>query len=120
MNKEQAIQAFWAGFGYPAYDESSVPDTATFPRITYEGQTDNFGERIASSASIWTRGTSWSLAEGIKHTIEQTITRGGTLISHDDGAIWIKRGNPFSLRMTDSADDMIRRIVINLELEFID
>ena len=125
MNKEQAIQAFWAQFTYnntqmPAYDETSVPDFAAFPRITYEGQSDDFGERIASSVSIWTRGTSWAQAEAIKRSIEQTITRGGVLINHDDGAVWIKRGNPFSLRLGDSADDMIRRIMINLELEFID
>lgn len=125
MNKEQALNAFWAQFSYnsvpiPAYDETSVPDSATFPRITYEGQSDNFGERIASSVSIWTRGTSWAQAEAIKHNIEQSITRGGVLVKHDNGAVWIKRANPFSLRLADSADDMIRRIMINLELEFID
>lgn len=120
MNKEQAIQAFWEQFLIPVYDETSVPDTATFPRLTYEGQSDNFGERIASSVSIWTRGTSWAQAENIKRDIENAITRGGVLVKHESGAVWIKRGNPFSLRLTDGSDDMIRRIMINLELEFID
>ena len=125
MNKEQALQAFWAGFTYnnasiPAYDNSSVPDTAIFPRLTYEGQSDNFDRPVASTVSIWTRGTSWAQAEAIKHDIESAISRGGVMVSYDGGALWIKRGTPFSLRLGETDDDMIRRIVINLELEFID
>lgn len=119
MNKEQAYHAFWAQFA-PAYDETSVPDGAGFPRITYEGVSDDFGEQIASSASIWTRSSSWSEAETLKKQIEQKITRGGIMKATDGGAIWIKRGNPFAQRLGDPSDDLIRRIVLNLELEFID
>lgn len=119
MNKEQAYQAFWAQFA-TAYDETSVPDGAGFPRITYEGVSDNFGEQIASSASIWTRSSSWSEAETIKKQIEAKITRGGIMKATEGGAIWIKRGNPFAQRLGDPSDDLIRRIVLNLELEFID
>lgn len=35
MNKAQAIQAFWESFGVPAYEESTVPDDAVMPYITY-------------------------------------------------------------------------------------
>ena len=125
MNKEQALQWFWSGFSsggnnIPAYDNSSVPDTATFPRLTYEGQSDNFDRPVASTVSIWTRGTSWAQAEAIKHDIEAAITRGGCIVKYDGGALWIKRGTPFSLRLGETDDDMIRRIVINLEYEFVD
>ena len=125
MNKEQAWHSFWAGFTYsgssiPAYDETSTPDDASMPRITYEGASDNFGEQIASSASVWTRSSSWAEAEAIKKQIEDAITRGGVMIRTDTGAIWLKRGRPFSQRLGDPSDDLIRRIVINLEVEFID
>lgn len=119
MNKEQAYQAFWGRIA-TAYDETSVPDGAGFPRITYEGVSDDFGEQIASSASIWTRSSSWSEAETLKKQIEAKITRGGIMIATDSGAIWVKRGNPFAQRLGDPSDDLIRRIVLNLELEFID
>ena len=37
-NKWQAIDRFWNSFGIPAYDESSVPQGATMPYITYHAE----------------------------------------------------------------------------------
>ena len=38
----------------------------------------------------------------------------------DGGAIWIKKANPFAQRLAEADDDMVRRIVINCEYEFIE
>ena len=120
MDKMQALQAFWKQFGWSAYDETSVPDTAQLPYITYEASTDNFGNTIAQTASIWSRSTSWAEAVGMQKDIEAIIGRGGTFQPFDGGAIWIKRGTPFAQRMADDSSDTIRRVVLNIEAEFID
>lgn len=120
MNKMQALHAFWSQFGWSAYDETSVPDTAQLPYITYEVSSDNFDHTLAQTASIWSRSTSWSEAEGMREDIEATIGRGGCFQAFDGGSIWIKRGQPFAQRMADDSSDTIRRIVLNIETEFID
>ena len=119
MNKEQAIQAFWSTFG-TAYDSTTVPDEAEYPRITYEAMFDNFGHSVSTSASIWTRASGWTTAEGIKRQIENKITRGGYLLHYTDGAVWIRRGSPFAVRLGTETDDKVRRIMLNLEIEFIE
>lgn len=119
MNKEQRLQDYWNTFA-PAWEETSVPDNAVFPRITYEGRFDDFGTQVSTSVSIWVRSSSWKQAEDIKHAIELSLTRGGIVLRYDDGAMWIKRGEPFSTRLSDSSDDMIRRIFLNIEIEFLD
>lgn len=119
MDKMQALHAFWSQFGWKAYDETSVPDTAELPYITYEASSDNFDHPIAQTVSLWDRSTSWARIETIRNTIEYAISRGGVAIPFEDGAIWLKRGSPFTQRMADDSDDTIRRIVINVETEFI-
>jgi hypothetical protein len=52
--------------------------------------------------------------------IEAVIGRGGVFQPFDGGSIWIKRGQPFAQRMADDSSDTIRRIVLNIETEFID
>jgi hypothetical protein len=38
---------------------------------------------------------------------------------YDKGVIWFKKGNPFLQRMADP-DDAIRRIVVNIEVEYLE
>ena len=121
MDKYQALQEFWSSFGLKAFDENTVPsgeDEPAFPYITYSASTSNFGESIALSASIWDYGTSWSRITTKMAEIQSGIGRGGKLLRIDDGSIWIKQGNPFAQRMSDD-NDMIRRIFLNIEAEFI-
>ena len=47
------------------------------------------------------------------------ITRGGVFLPCDGGAIWVKKGVPFSQTMSDDNDKMIKRNYLNLELEFL-
>ena len=123
MKKTQALHSFWAGFGIPAYQESSVPDgksTPTFPYITYQNAADFFGNKLALSASVWDRDSSWGVAEEKTAEISEKITSGGVLIPYDGGVLWITRGSPFSQSApTDPSDDMIKRKLINITAEFI-
>ena len=45
--------------------------------------------------------------------------RGGILLPCDGGAIWLKRGTPFSQNMGDESDDMVKRKYLNLVVEFL-
>jgi hypothetical protein len=118
MDKEQALHSFFSMFNVPAYDVSIVPDDAPLPRITYEVATDNFDHKTAETFSIWDRSTSWKSVTDILHEIERAIGYGGVTIPYTQGLLWITRGVPFANRLVDE-DDTIRRIVVNLELEFI-
>lgn len=118
MDKEQALHSFWSSFAIPAYDESTVKETATLPYITYNVVTDNLGSPAAMSASLWYRSTSWAAITEKKNEIAAYIGRDGRRIRYNDGVLWIKRGVPFAQRMSDE-DDTIRRIYINIEAEYI-
>lgn len=117
MTKEQAYHNFVSGFAWKAYDENTVPDDAVLPRITYNLSVAEFDYPVAMSISLWDRSTSWTNVTGKANEIYQDISLGGKLIPYDGGSIWIRRGTPFSLRMSDP-DDTVRRIIINVVIEF--
>lgn len=120
MDSAQALHQFWSGFGWKAYDENTVPSSAftpEMPRITYEVSTAEFEQPIVLSASLWDRSYSWSAISQKADAIFNYIGLGGKIIPYDNGKIWIKRGTPFSQRMADE-DDAIRRIYLNIEVEY--
>jgi len=121
MNKFEAIQSFWSSFGLPTYDENTVPDgddKPSFPYITYDASVSSLGHPVALSGSLWYYGTSWSMITTKLLEIEAELGRGGVTIPIDGGAVWIKKGTPFAQRIADP-NDMIRRIFINIEAEFL-
>lgn len=120
MNKEQALDSFWNSFGLDAYDENSVSQGTEFPYITYSVATGSLSDYgTALSASLWFRDTSWKFITFLSNTISETIGYGGKVLPYDGGFLWIKRGSPFAQRMGDPDDDQIRRIVINIEVEYL-
>ena len=118
MTKAAAIYQFWNSFGLTAFEENSVPDEADFPYITYQLVTDSFDREISLTASLWYRSESWAGINAKTEEISQTISRGGKIISCDGGAIWLKRGQPFSQSMGDESDDLIKRKYLNITAEF--
>lgn len=122
MNKEQALHKFWSSFDLTAYDESTVPtgkDAPDFPYLTYSVVTDSFDTDTAPYASLWYKSTVWTDITAKKDEISNAIGMGGKMLPFDGGAIWIKRGTPFAQRMADDSDDTIRRMYINITMEYI-
>ncbi len=120
-DKAQALYQFWSSFEWAAYDESSVPTGSSapeFPYITYSVATDNLGNDVGLTGSLWYRSSSWAAisqkAEEIAKRIENLSP-----IKIEGGYMWLKRGSPFAQRMSDPNDDMIRRIYINITAEFL-
>lgn len=120
MNKIQTLHSFWSGFGLKAYDETSVPDDAQLPYITYEVSDDQFGEPRIQSASLWYHSSSWADITAKEQEIADFITRGGRMLKYDGGAIWLQKGTPWAQRMAEPNDEMIRRIVLTVVVEFLD
>ena len=118
MTKAAAIYQFWNSFGLTAYEENTVPDDAKYPYITYQLVTDSFDREVPVTASLWYRSESWTAINAKTEEISQKISRGGKIIHCDDGAIWLKRGQPFSHNMRDESDDLIKRKYLNITAEF--
>ena len=118
---ESAVQEFnkyLSGFNLPVYDENTVPEEASLPRITYSWAEGEIGYDVPITVSLWYRSASWRDITVKALEIYNALGYGGETLKTDDGYMWIKRGSPFSSRMTDVQPD-IRRIVINFTVEFL-
>lgn len=118
MTKWKALQNFWERFGIPAYDVQSVPDDATLPYITYEAQIDGLERVLSLTASIWYRSTSWTAVCNKADEIDRYLD-GGVTIPLDVGYLYLVKGSPFAQRLADTTDDSIKRIVINIQAEYL-
>lgn len=119
MDKAQAIHEFWNCFGIPAYDETTVPDDAQLPYITYNVMTDKLDRIMNLHGSIWYKGYSWEAITKKVDEIAHTLADDGFFIQTlDHGHVWYQQGVPFAQRMTDT-DDAIRRIYVNVQAEFL-
>lgn len=116
--KEQALHEFWNSFEIPAYDENTVPDDVEMPYVTYSVGVASLDETIPLYASIWYYGTSWDDISRKAIEIGEYIGRGGISQFYDNGRIWIKRGIPFSQRMSEPGNNFVRRIYLNINVEF--
>ena len=116
----QALQSFWSEFNIPAYDENTVSDDAKLPYITYEASSDNFGNVLHQTASVWYKSKSWADVTAKVKEIEDYITRGGRTVNYDGGVMWIQMSTPWSQRLSEPNNDMIRRIVLSITVEFFD
>lgn len=121
MNKAQAIQEFWSGFGLTAWDSTTVPtgDRAPdFPYITYNVTTDRMDSDVQLSGSVWYYSSSWREVELKVAEIAESLGVGGKVIPLDDGYLWLNIGYPFAQRLSDP-DDMVRRIYVTINAEFL-
>lgn len=119
ITKDMALYSFYSGFDLPAYDENTVPTGATLPYITYQVSTDSFGNTVMLSASLWYRSTSWAAIQDKADEIAEAIGYGGKILPIDNGYLWLTKGSPFAQRMGEPNDEMIRRIVLNINAEFL-
>lgn len=118
MNKEQALHEFFSSFGVPAYDENTIPDDAKLPYITYSVTVDNYDNICPLNMAIWDKGQSWQSVTELSHEVAKKVDNMGR-IRIDDGLVYITRGSPFAQRMADESNKEIRRIVINLWVNYL-
>ena len=122
MTKAQALHQFWSAFDLTAIDESSAYDTQmSLPDnyISYEVITSSFGEPAALTASLWYKSTSWVAVQQKADEIARFIGYGGRIYAIDGGYMWIKLSTPFAQRMAVEANDSMRRIILNISVDFL-
>ena len=123
MIKEGAIYQFLHGFGLEAYEENAVysmKEPPAMPYLTCELNTGSFADEISIpiSVNLYYRSASWAAINAKSEEISAAIGYGGRIIDFDGGHIWVKRGTPFAQSLGDPSDDMVRRKLLNLQLEF--
>lgn len=119
MTKAQAIHNFWSGFGLTAYDETTVPDDAKMPYITYNVNTDSIDNALNMHGSLWYRTNSWKdISEKSEEIAEAIKKMSPPSIELDEGRLYITKGSPFAQRMTDE-DRTVRRMYINIKTEYL-
>lgn len=120
MDKAQVLQNFWESFGIPAYEQTTVPESATMPYITYSVSTDSLGNVVNMYASIWYHSTSWKdISEKTEQIARYIVGMNPPSIKFDGGRLYIAKGTPFAQRMEDPNDDMIRRMYLNIQAEYL-
>lgn len=110
----KALQAFFFGFGWPAYAEYSIPETAQLPYITYSPAAPDWRESTILQARIWDRSTSYADVNAIADRMAETIGEGLRLPAAG-GFLWLNKGTPFAQAMSTSADLKVLYININLQ-----
>ena len=121
ITKAAAVHGFLSGFGIPAYAATSVPEEAQFPYLTYYLVDGAWGDGdVSMQVDLWYYGGSEAAPNAKAQEISRAVGLGGTLLECDAGAVWVKRGSPFSQTVADgSGDDSVRRRYINLDLEYV-
>lgn len=119
MNNYEALQKFFEGFGIPAYVSSSTPEQAKYPYLTYSPVVGDFTDgEVSMEVDLWYYTTSEAAPNNKAREIYNAIGMGGVMLKHDEGAIWVKRGNPWCQSVPDT-NEMIKRRYINIDLEYI-
>lgn len=119
MTKYQVLFDFFSSFGIPAYLESSVPETANFPYITYNLVTSTFTQETATNmvVNVFYRQNE-AVANDKVSEISRAIGLNGRLLNCEDGKVWLQRGNPWCQSMSDPVDDKIQRRYLNVTAYF--
>lgn len=128
MTKEAVLLQFFGSFGIPAYPDSSVIKVdedgnrvkVDYPYLTYVAPIGAWEDgEVAITVDIWYYGVSETVPNAKSREISEKIGLGGVVLRCDGGAIWIKRGSPFSQPVVDGADPVnIKRRSINLSAEY--
>ena len=119
MTKGAALQSFFDSI-MTSYAESSVPDNAALPYLTYDFITSAWdGGEVGLTVNMWFRTTSEKEPNAAVDKLSKAIGLGGVQIPCDDGMIWLKRGSPWAQSLTDETDKTIKRRYINVTAEYL-
>lgn len=126
MNAAAALYQFWSSFDLPAYESNSVPTGEAAPKmpyLTYDVVVGTFSADTALFASLWYEdgdGVS-ALLDGTNKADEicKKIGRSGARIYCDNGAIWLRLGQPKYQVIGDPTKDTVKQITMNFTASFL-
>ena len=110
-NVGRALYQFFSSFKIPAYEESSVPDEAALPYITYSPVEPNWDESSTITASVWYSGTSLVDLFSKIDEIKEKIGEGYRIPIESGGCVWLYRDSPFA-QMQETDDDKVKAVYL--------
>lgn len=118
MTKTKALYEFFSSFGVDAYPNTSVPDGAVFPYLTYDVSMGDWGDinNIAVNLYYYTESEAQPMAK--VEQIAKAIGYGGVQISCDDGTIWVTKGSPWCIAVPYEGNSGIKQRQLNMTLLF--
>lgn len=118
MTQTEALYKFFSSFGIPAYPANSVPETTKYPWLTYEAKTGFWGDSVSCAVNIYYHTESERLPNAKAQEIADEIGLGGIQLHCDTGAIWVKRGTPWSVPIAEEDSATKHRQLMTI-LEFL-
>ena len=106
----KGLNQFFSQFG-TAYIETSVPESAEFPYITYKCGSEDWNNKALISCSIYSKSSSYVELSEIAEKILDSA-RNGAIINVDGGYLCIYLGEP-EFQIIPNADYDIRQGYIN-------
>lgn len=120
MTKEQALHAFFNRFGITGHRNTSAPDDAVLPYLTYTCQVSSILEDpVSLTVHTYHYTDSEAVPDELAEEIRKAIGPGGVVLNCDGGAIWLKWGTPWCQSLVDDTDSTIKRRYINITAEFL-
>lgn len=108
----QALNAFYNGFGLPAYEVNTVPDDVVLPYITYSYSEPQYQSPTSHYAQIFTRSNSNASLLDKAGQIVRAIGEGVVL----SGGVVIRPSNPLLQIQVDESSPEYRFAYLNLQL----
>ena len=106
----KGLNKFFSQFG-TAYIETSVPESAEFPYITYKCGSEDWNNKALISCSIYSKSSSYVELSEIAEKILD-YARDGAIINIDGGYLCIYLGEP-EFQIVPNTDYNIRQGYIN-------
>ena len=106
----KGLKKFFSQFG-TAYIETSVPESAKFPYITYKCGSEDWKNKALISCSIYSKSSSYVELSEIAEKILDSA-RDGAIINIEGGYLCIYLGEP-EFQIVPNADYDIRQGYIN-------
>ena len=119
MTPEAAFSAWLAGaVGATAYADGHVPDSATYPFVTFTLPASCWGAAAtAATVDRGARGEGEAATNARARALSRAIGLGGVLLACDGGGMWLTRGEPWCQAVADE-DPAVSRRRINVSVEW--
>ena len=116
LNKWTAQKVYWSSFGFPAYEENTVPDDAVMPYLTYQAVNGQLGGVPNASANLYYKGTSWAKIMQEVDQMEKAIDR---QLFIEGGIMKVRKPLQNFAQPMPENDKKVRRMLLTVEIEFL-
>ena len=111
-----ALYTFFSSFGIPAYVESTEPDNAPAPYITYELAEPDWRGSHALHARVWYRDTSFTAITAKVDEIREALGE-GVGVTTDSGMICLFADDDFCQFIPMEGDPTLKSAYLSLILQ---